>query len=401
MTASKQRIGIFGNFGGSNLGNEGTLEAMIIFLRQARADAELVCLCSEPKSVAEQYCIAALPFHCPRHPSDSFLDKIKARLGDLMIALKYVRELDVLIVPGTGILDDFGEPPQGMPLTIFWVCLAARLRGIKVCFVSIGAGPIENPLSRWLMKSAASLAYYRSYRDTASRRFMRNLGVDVEHDEVYPDLAFKLPEPAAEPVREDKQQRTIGVGVMAYSGWRAAQNEGRQIYDTYIEKITRFVSWLLDRGYRVRILIGEQSDKRAVDDLTRGIVTAGTGLPLTQLVAESASSLHELMRQIIETDIVVATRFHNVVCALKVGRPTISLSYAEKNDALLTEFGLAQFCQHVEKFDLDLLINQVTKLLSDRSTYVDQIRRTNLALNKRLLCQDAVLETKIIPLRGS
>jgi polysaccharide pyruvyl transferase WcaK-like protein len=400
MIASRQRIGIFGNFGGSNLGNEGTLEAMIIFLRKVRGDAELVCLCSEPKSVAEQHRIVAFPFRARRRPGDSFLGKIKARLGDLMIIFKYVRRLDALIVPGTGILDDFGEPPQGMPLTIFFVCLAARLRRIKICFVSIGAGPIENPLSRWLMKSAASLAYYRSYRDTASQRFMRSLGVDVEHDEVYPDLAFKLPEPITEPVVASRQQRTIGVGVMAYSGWRTTEKEGRQIYDAYIEKIARFVSWLLDSGYRVRILIGEQSDRRAVDDVMQAIVAAGMGLSTARLVAESASSLHELMRQIIETDIVVATRFHNVVCALKVGRPTVSLSYAEKNDALLKEFGLARFCQHVEKFDLDLLTKQVTKLLSDRNVYVDQIRRTNLALNKRLLYQDAILETKILPLRG-
>ena len=49
------------------------------------------------------------------------------------------------------------------------------------------------------------------------------------------------------------------------------------------------------------------------------------------------------MHQMAETRIVVATRFHNVVCALKMKKPTISIGYASKNDVLLAEMGLAEF----------------------------------------------------------
>ena len=73
---------------------------------------------------------------------------------------------------------------------------------------------------------------------------------------------------------------------------------------------------------------------------------------------QPAASLRDVMEQIAETDLVVATRFHNVVCALKLARPTVSLGYARKNDVLLAEMGLGAFCQHVEAIDLDLLKTQ-------------------------------------------
>ena len=103
------------------------------------------------------------------------------------------------------------------------------------------------------------------------------------------------------------------------------------------------------------------------------------------------SSLHDLMRQIATTDVVVATRYHNVVCALKLGKPTVSVGYAEKNDALMAEMGLGSFCQHVERLDLDLLIEQFRRLIADRERYERSIRKANLACQERLDRQDSLL----------
>jgi polysaccharide pyruvyl transferase WcaK-like protein len=394
MIGARRKIGIFGNFGGGNLGNEGTLEAMVAFLRRVAPDAELVCICADPKVVAQQHHIAAAPFRWPRKRQASFVARIRARFGDFSLTMSAVRGFDLLVVPGTGLLDDFGEPPQGLPLTIFWVFLLARMRRIKICLVSIGAGPIRGALSRWLLKRAAAMAHYRSYRDGVSKDFMRSLGFHVTQDEIYPDLAFSLPEPSGQ-TSEVVTEPTIGVGVMAYGGWGVGHGEAREIYETYIQKMTRFVLLLLDRGYHVRILIGEDSDNRAVADLTRSIA-AKKSFPPGRVHADPASSLHDLMQQILETEVVVATRFHNVVCALKVGRPTVSLGYSKKNDALLAEMGLQRFCQDVETFDLDLLVRQVSQLLAERSRYVDLIRQGNLSLRERLRRQDEILETRFI-----
>jgi polysaccharide pyruvyl transferase WcaK-like protein len=318
------------------------------------------------------------------------------KLASLVRAIWHARELDVLIIPGTGILDDFGERPSGMPAALFGWCLAARLCGTRIAFVSIGAGPIHHPLSRWLMKSAAGMAHYRSYRDTISKKFMESIGIDTRNDTVYPDLAFKLPAPApcARPAPEDAL--TVAVGVMGYYGWRNDGDPGRAIYAAYIKKIQRFVLWLLDRGHGVLILMGDETDWQAVADVVTNVASARPELPENRLRTAPMGSLHDLMRQIAETDLVVATRFHNIVCALKHGKPAISIGYAAKNDALMAEMGLGEFCQHIESFDVDVLIEQLTRLIAGRRDYEDRIREVNLLYQKQLAEQDSLLATQIL-----
>ena len=87
-----------------------------------------------------------------------------------------------------------------------------------------------------------------------------------------------------------------------------------------------------------------------------------------------ARTLHDVMQQMADTDIVVATRYHNVVCALRVGKPTISIGYAEKNDALLAEVGLADFCQDIERLDVDLLEAQTARRRAFQEQYHGIVR---------------------------
>src|SRR5258706_6489773 len=348
MSKLRQRIGIFGVFGGGNLGNNGTLDAMIYFISQVRPDADIICLCDSPAAVTDRYRIKALPYHVPRPRAPSLFRKLAARFQDLYSILRATRRMDILLVPGTGILDDFGEKPHGMPLTIYLVCLFARLQRIRIYFISIGAGPIENRLSRWLMKSAASLGHYRSYRDVPSKEFMKGLGLNVENDEIYPDIAFKLKAPQSREHDEHGQPVIIGVGMMTYRGCRNDAIQGADTYAAYLEKMVNFVLWLLDRSYIVRALIGQDVDSRTVSDLSNKIRLLRKDLTHERFVAEPARSLHELMDQIVQTDAVVATRFHNIVCALKAGRPTASIGYSAKFEAFLKEVRLQELCQHVQ-----------------------------------------------------
>jgi polysaccharide pyruvyl transferase WcaK-like protein len=402
-----RRIGLFGLFGCGNAGNDGSLEAMLAFLRRVRPDAELLCFCAYSDGAADQiardFRIPALPIAL-RRPADALLqvlDRLSGggprQLASLIRAFGHARRLDLLIIPGTGILDDFQAGPLGMPLALFGWCLAARLCGTRTAFVSIGAGPIHHPLSRWLMKSAVAMAQYRSYRDTVSKAFMESIGFDTQNDAIRPDIAFKLPTPSS-PAQADAAggSLNVGVGVMTYLGWRRDDPLGPAIYATYLEKITTFVLWLFDQGHRVRLLMGDAADQDAVADIQSKVATARPHLSQGRLVADPMRSLHDLMRQMAETDVVVATRYHNIVCALKLGKPIVSLGYAEKNDVLMAEMGVGRFCQHVERLDLDLLIEQFTQLVAERQSHAASIRRANLAYQERLEQQDAILLSRLL-----
>jgi polysaccharide pyruvyl transferase WcaK-like protein len=374
MATEPKRIGLFGMFGTGNIGNDGSLESMVRFLRRVAPEERLLCICGNPAAVETAFGLEAVPiYHRPRSLSDgraaAFLPRAAGRAMLWIHAVRHLRRLKVLIVPGMGVLDDFSVSPLGLgwPHDILSWFLLGRLMGMKVLLVSIGAGPIRHPVSRWLMKAAARAAHYRSYRDTISKAFMESIGFDARHDRIYPDIAFRLPAPPSTRVQDDgRRPLTIGVGVMAYCGWRNDANRGAQIYTAYLEKMTSFVVWLLDRGHLVRVLMGDQADRRAVDDLVRAVRWRRPELAEDAIRFAPAQTLHDIMQQMADTDLVVATRYHNVVCALRIGKPTISVGYSVKNDALLAAIGLADCCQSIERLDVALLETQTLRLISER-----------------------------------
>jgi polysaccharide pyruvyl transferase WcaK-like protein len=400
VSVESKCIGLFGLFGAGNIGNDGSLEAVVRFLRRAAPHERLLCICHDPSRVEKELDLETAPICAkPRLPLGGRIGPVLERaVGSATMAphaLRHLRRLRALIVPGTGFLDDFTTNPLGWPLDILTWCALARLVGVKVVFVSIGAGPINHPLSRWLMKRTAGAAHYRSYRDTVSKTFIQSIGFDAGEDPVYPDVAFGLPMAASQRQDGDVHRLAIGVGVMAYGGWHYDGARSAQIYATYLDKMTAFVVWLLDEGHTVRLLLGDEMDRQTVDTLARAAGRARAERVMDVTAFMSARTLHDVMGQIAGTDVVVGTRYHNVVCALRMGRPTISIGYAPKNDALLAEMGLEDYCQHIERLDIELLKRQTLRMIAERDAIAMRIRQTVRHFESRLQDQEAAL-TRLI-----
>lgn len=387
------RIGLFGQFGSGNTGNDGSLEAMLHVLNRISPDAHLVCICSSPEIIAPKFHIEAVPVgqaasaHGYLRLLNKLLFNFPRRLTGFIGAVTIAQGLDLIIVPGTGILDDFNENPFGWPFAILRWSIAARLAGARFAFVSIGAGPVTHPLSRLFIRKAALLAAYRSYRDQVSYDFMRSLGVSARADAVSADIAFALPR--AEDVLTNSADQRIGLGVMNYRGWRKNARDGAAIYEAYLNKMRILVDGLLARGRQVRLLIGDQGDLAAVKDLQSLVCHRDKG----NVIFEPPASLQELMQQIACTDIVIASRYHNIVCALAMTRPAISIGYARKNDALLNDTGLGCYCHHIETFNPQHLLEQIDEIFETRAELVTLVERGVTIYRHRLREQEEVLRT--------
>ncbi len=243
----------------------------------------------------------------------------------------------------------------GFPLTLFLVALSGKLFGTKVALVSVGADAINKRATRWLSNATARLAYYRSYRDTHSLVAMQRRGIDTAKDRVYPDLVFGAPTPAYEP----GDIKIVGVGVMAYYGGNDDRQHAAEIHSSYIEKMTAFVSWLVGTGHQVRLFGGDSKfDWDVADQIMADVRRARPDLDPASLTAERANSYAELMRLMAPVGTVIATRYHNVMCALKLCKPTISLGYSRKFVALMTDMGVPEFSLFADSFDVAQLIEQ-------------------------------------------
>jgi polysaccharide pyruvyl transferase WcaK-like protein len=355
-------------------------------LRTAYPDAVLACRCAGPEKVTARYGIPASRLHWydaeyrTASTIGSFALKAVGKVVDAVRSVTWVRSNDVVIVPGMGVLEaTLPLRPWGFPYSLFLLCASGRLVGTPVALVSVGADVVQDGATRLIVTWAARLAAYRSYRDEHSRDAMRIMGVDVSSAEVYPDLAFALPAPCD----TSGPTGTVGVGVMAYHGGNDDRARAAEIYSGYLDTMTRFVRWLVDSGRHVRLFIGDHID----GDVVREIITyvrAHRPDGEQQIVAEPAGSLNELMQQMATVDTVVATRYHNILCALKLSKPTISLGYAAKNDVLMASMGLEQYCQSARSLDLDRLIEQFQALESRRTDLIGRMAERN-RINLRLL----------------
>jgi polysaccharide pyruvyl transferase WcaK-like protein len=404
-SAAAPRVGMFGLFGSGNIGNDGSLEVLLTYLRAAHPDAILDVRCPGPKRVRAGFGVDTSPLQWYTQYADrtsgvsAIVLKVLGKGIDVFRTASWVRRHDVVIVPGTGILETtLPLRPWTTPFALFSVCVSSRLFGTKVALVSVGANITSKRLSRWLLASSARLAFYRSYRDEQSRDAMRRAGVrPAAQDPVYPDLAFYLPVPPDGPA----DTRTVGVGLMDYYGGNDDRRRAGELHAAYNAKMNRFVQWLVDSGRTVRLFAGDDVDDRVVQEISADLRASRPDIEPTRVVAEPVRSLPDLMRQIAAVDAMVATRFHNVLCALKLGKPTLSIGYAAKNAALMTEMGLDEFSQHTSSLDVDRLIEQFTELESRSAELRRTLKERSAAQAQRLDHQFALLSTLLFPARQS
>jgi polysaccharide pyruvyl transferase WcaK-like protein len=392
------RVGLFGLLGTGNIGNDGSLRVMLTYLRRQHPDAVLDALCAGPERITERFGLPAVPLnwnHREYQTASSAAAVARKVLGKFVDALRiasWVRGHDVVIMPGMGALEaTLPLRPWGTPYSVFLLCAFGRLFGTKVALVSVGANVVREPCSRRLLLAAARRAYYLSYRDVQSRDAMRQVGLRERGDDVYPDLVFSLPTPACAPALTG----AVGLGIMDYHGGNDDRHRADELHREYVSAMKRFVRWLIDGGRSVRLFTGDLVDQPVVQEILADLREQRPGLHPSRIVAEPVGSLEDLMQQIASVDTMVATRFHNVLCALKLAKPTLSLGYAAKNEALMASMGLGEYCQNVDSIDFDRLLEQFTMLESRRAeltrVIVERARANEAHLDQQFATLSAVL----------
>jgi polysaccharide pyruvyl transferase WcaK-like protein len=383
-------IALYGLFGVRNLGNEATLAATLLALRARLPEARIALISRRPPEpepiTADFEFIEPNPLVVRLHESSWVPSRMRAPLRAALHLLteplrawrtrRDARRFDLLLVAGTGIADDFGQGPFEAPSELLRWCRAGRQTGARVRFASVGVGPVKHWLScRWFAAALRS-AGFRSYRDQVSLDFARSIGAAGPGDFVLPDLVFGLPVPEGCDRPLAWPPRTIGVGVMSYFGWNVADDAGARIYAEYLGKLEQVVTSLLEQGYTVRLLIGNRGgDLRVIRDLRSALERRGRAAVQDRLIATTMTTYVDVMREISACDLVVATRFHNVLKALKLGRPVVSIGYAAKNDELMREMGLGSYCHGIESFDAAAVLGHVRELAAMPQAPVETMTR--------------------------
>ena len=297
------------------------------------------------------------------------LHKLVRRLLDIPRSFWLIGSIDAVIVPGMGVLEEsLSVRPWGLPYWLFLIALACRLRGRHFILLGIGADRAANPLTRWLYRATARLASHISYRDHPSAAAMTRRGVKGP-PVVVPDLAFAHPAPT-------EDQREVGrivVGVMPYYGPGKDPTRGEAVRG-YVAKIAEALATLADAGTRIVLVGGDVADIDVARQIQAAILTSSRDLPEDAVIAPQPTTFAELTREMKQAEVVIASRYHNLICSLRLGRPTISVEYAVKGWTLMHALGLSDYCQHIDQLDAGHLVAQVRAAQRDADTLTAQIR---------------------------
>jgi len=382
------RVALFGKYGQKNLGNDLTLEVAIANLRLRRPDDEIVCVCSGPAEVESRFGVVAKPFRPPdlsdrEHKNPGLL----ARTCRLVVrtlpnqfrafshALETFRPGDMLVIAGTGLLEQDDTITVRWPLEILKWCVAARVRRATVSFLSFGAGPVPNQWSRLAARCSLRLARVVSYRDQPGFDYMNVIGLDTRRHRIVPDIAFHLPgPPQGDSHRPPSDRPVIGVGMMDYYGLQHATVPSDQAYTTYIERMAGVLHGLLEAGCEVRLICGDTHyDNAPITDVLSHLEALGVPRGDARVTRAPIQSNTDLFQTITQLDAVISPRFHNLIVGLLLFRPVISVSYHTKHDALLQHFGLGDYCNDIDHLDPRRIVAQCLQLLARRDSIRDQI----------------------------
>lgn len=394
------RVGIFGKVGAGNIGNDASMEALLDYLRTDQPDAVIDAMCTGPERLRSRYGIDAIQLFWHNNfeakgVAGTIL-KVVGRGLDTFRTVDWVRRHDVVVVPGAGVLEaSLPMVPRGWPYAISLLSASGKVFRTKVAFVSVGAGAVNQRMTRFLFNSAARLAYYRSYRDAGAKEAMRKRGLNVSDDHVYPDLAFAL----RPPVGGEVDPKLVAVGVMAYYGTNDERKQADEIYARYVAGMKRFVRWLAENDHKVLLIVGDTngSDSSVVAEILADVLTGLPDLDRSTVTAAAVDSYSDVMQVMMPASSVVAIRYHNVLCALKLSKPTIAISYSSKHDALIKDMGLPGFSLAVSTLDIDELIKKFTELESRSEELRGTLAKRNATKAEGISGQFAELSAVLFP----
>lgn len=368
------RVAFFGLLGVGNVGNEASLRAVADMLRSSPRPVELSSICADPEAVLRDHGIPGVHMRArgnrqeDRGAHASVVVRALAKLRSAARLLRVVGDVDAVIMPGMGALeDDQGGNPWGMTFDLATLSIAGWLRRRAVLYVSIGASPPQSRLVAVLAQVALRGTSYVSFRDGYSADVYPLPGRERL---IYPDVAFTLPVVAAESTERD----LLVLGVMDYYGPSDDYAVGADDHARYLAAIEGLVTHVVARGWRVRLLIGDEKDRDTVDELCARLPHLGHALTTAE-----AADHDEVMREVSRAAVAVVSRYHNLVAALATATPVISLSYAVKSDVLMQQAGQGDCCQPIDDIDIDRLLAQVEQLAgrdaATRRELVDSVGR--------------------------
>ena len=222
------KIGIVGNYGNDNNGDEAILLSIISQVTSTFniPSDQITVFSNNPKQTAKRYEVMSAPLYYRKGSS------VKTFGATFLNNKKIVKTLDLLIIGGGGILMDLYKTEA--PLYGSYAIMA-KTSGTPYVVYGCGAGPLNSELGKWFIRYMSKHAESISVRDPESADLLKEIGVK-NSVEVMGDPAFSLKRQ-----RSVTAEKPVKIGVTAVPYYHAGYwpESKEDLYQDYIEGMAK------------------------------------------------------------------------------------------------------------------------------------------------------------------
>jgi len=361
MHSGVYRVGISGSYGGLNLGDEAILQSIIAQLRRS-LPVEITVFSRDAKDTLARHGVErAVPVR------DLSRDEV----------LPEIRELDLLILGGGGILFD-----AEAAVYLREVALAEEV-DVPVLVYAVSAGPLQDPAARAQVRSCLSGAAAVTVRERRARQVLEEAGIRREIEVTADPALLVEPEPLPPDAlkREglDESHRLIGISVRE-PGVAAPDLDERH----YHALLANAADYMVDRLEADLVFV--PMERRVQDSQHAHAVVSQMAYAHHAKVLKGEYTPGQVLSLMSHFSFAVGMRLHFLIFAALNRVPFVALPYAGKVLGFLEDIEIempplnqvkaGQLIAHIDRSwdlrrDLQALIERALPRLQERA------RRTN------------------------
>lgn len=303
------KVVISGYYGFGNSGDEAMLFAIISQLKHRIPGLDIVVLSQRPDDTAREFGVRAVPRRA--------FGPIWRELGNA----------DLLLSGGGSLFQDVTSPRN----VIYYagVILMAWLRRKKICLYGQGIGPLNLPLSRFLVRSVVRMADLVTLRDRGSLIELEAMGVkrpvQVTAD---PVLALEAEPEGCKRGRVLLQEAgapegpLLGVSLRRWPDVGAVSGAVAGLADT-----------MTSQGWRVVLVPLQPDDTEILGRLKKQMRSPA-------VVLDNVKGFRDLLAVSACFDLCLGMRLHFLIFTVMSGVPAVGLGYDPKVERFMSEVGL-------------------------------------------------------------
>lgn len=360
------KIVINGWYGHNNAGDDAILQ---IFIEQANANrhCDITVLSECPENIATTSRVRGA-----FHPSlGSFRGLASALInGDLLRHIRLIRQCDLVVVGGGGLLRDNTSWPNLIRLLDeIWL---GRLFGRKVMLYAIGVGPFKTRLGKWLIAKSVMMCDLVTVRSERGAQLLREIGVPAARIHVVKDPAFLLPSAPSRDLALRAllaRERTVGV----FPAVSLVSN----IEDlSHIRRLAAALDVLVERDRIQFVALPMRVTASGIDDVAVSkLIQAQMRHPDSMHIHEQQLAPSELKWATSQTLMNITVRLHAMIFSLGAGKPVVAVNYEPKVANVFAAFEVPD-CMVEMDDTLDVALPAaVAHCLGNLDSYASKIER--------------------------